>query len=162
MKYSMVWLGVFTCATVCWAGEEKLAPALRGRGGETVDVIVRYKQAPTEAQHQRVVGRGGRLQHRLSVINANHYAVPGTLLEDLANDPEVDFISPNRPVYAYIDQAATTIGANLAASYNVNGAGVGVAVIDSGIGVNDDLSGRVVYERNFTGGASQDLSLIHI
>ena len=112
---------------------------------------------PTAAHHRKVTERGGSLQRDLSLIKSGHYRMPASSLEDLANDPDVAHISPNREVHAHTDQADVTIGANLAASYNVNGTGVGVAIIDSGVGPSDDLTGKVVYEQQFLNGPSQDV-----
>ena len=41
----------------------------------TVDVIVQYKQAPTEVHHKKVIGSGGRLKTELGVVNSGHYAI---------------------------------------------------------------------------------------
>ena len=75
--------------------------------------------------------------------------MPASALARLAADPDVAYISPDRPLQGLLDQADAAIGASAAATYGLTGAGVGVAVIDSGIGPSDDLSGKVVYEQQF-------------
>ncbi len=85
-------------------------------------------------------------------------------IEDLANDPDVSYISPDRPLAStalttdYYDQA---VSAPYAWALGYDGTGVGVAVIDSGITNNGDLTqdnfygSRIVYAQNFvTSGAS--------
>ena len=92
---------------------------------------------------------GGKLKHEFGVIKARHYSVPARALAQLAANPDVAYVTPDRPLQGLLDQADAAIGASAAATYGLTGAGVGVAVIDSGIGPSDDLSGKVVYEQQF-------------
>ena len=132
------------------AGSGKLAKELESLDpAANVDVIVQFKQAPTEADHQSVLRLGGKLKHEFGVIRARHYSIPATALAQLAANPDVAYVTPDRPLQGLLDQADATIGASAAATYGLTGAGVGVAVIDSGIGPSDDLSGKVVYEQQF-------------
>lgn len=63
-------------ATAVWGGDEKLAADLRGSQPQgNVDVIVRYRGTPTEANHQRVLKGGGALRHRLDFIRSAHYSI---------------------------------------------------------------------------------------
>ena len=146
-----------TVTTVAWAGTSKLSSDLQsGRLPEKLDVIVQYRTAPTEAHHLKVTAHGGVLRHDFAGIKASHYTVSRAVLAEMADDPEVVRITPDRQVKAHLDQADAAISASMAASYNVNGAGVGVAVIDSGVGPSDDLTGKVVYEQQFIKGAAAD------
>ena len=147
-----------TCGTVAWAGTEKLSTELKpeNRSGsrsaqdaDLVEVIVQYKVAPTEAHHRRIAGLGGKLNTRMDFIKAAHYSVPASALDELANDPDIAYISPNRTVLAHVDQAQAAIGASAAKTYGLTGAGVGVVVMDSGVGYSQDLAGKVVYEQVF-------------
>src|SRR6266478_7735605 len=69
-----------------------------GHDGATVDVIIQFNQTPTDAHHQKVQSKGGVLKAKLDVIKGAHYSVPTGSLEDLENDPDVAYISPNRPI----------------------------------------------------------------
>jgi serine protease AprX len=88
----------------------------------------------------------------------------------LAKDPNVAFISPNRPVKSLMDYTSVTVGANIARSLGFEGAGVGVAVIDTGIAPHKDLTdngvSRVVYSESFvdgvTSGVDQDGHGTHV
>lgn len=53
------------------------------------------------------------------------------------------------------DNTAATVNAP-AWSAGLDGTGISVAVIDSGISQHDDLQGRVVYSQDFTGGDASD------
>jgi serine protease AprX len=85
--------------------------------------------------------------------------VPLSRLESLSQDPEVAYISPDRPVSGANDYAEATVGADVAQNYGYDGTGVAVAVIDSGISDHPDLhdpvtgQSRVVYSQTFIPGS---------
>src|SRR5215467_6672005 len=120
-----------------------------------VDVIVQFIATPTERHHQKVKDKGGQLKADLSgTIKGAHYTLPARAVEDLANDPEVVYVSPNREVHGMLDYANPTIGANLAFVNGVDGKGVGIAMIDSGVitvadlrpaGLKSSSQSRVIY-----------------
>ncbi len=119
-------------------------------------VIVRYKQVPSEERHARVASRGGVLKMRLDVIRSAAYTMSGRLMRELANDPDVEFISPDHPVHALLDSAEPAINANIAFSSGFTGQGVGVAIIDSGIMPENDLGNRIVYNADFAPNTGND------
>src|SRR5713226_4584815 len=125
-----------------------------GHHGATVDVIIQFNQTPTPAHHQKVQNKGGVLKTRLDFIKAAHYSVPVEALDDLADDPDVAYISPNRPVKGALDTTVATVNGGYAQTLGLTGAGIGVAVIDSGISDIPDLhdssgSNEVVYSQSF-------------
>jgi len=69
-----------------------------GPSGATVDVIIQFNQTPTDAHHQKVQDKGGVLKTKLDVIKGAHYSVPVDSLSALEDDPDVAYISPNRPL----------------------------------------------------------------
>jgi serine protease AprX len=83
--------------------------------------------------------------------------VPAGALEAVANDSEVDQLSSNHVVQAHMGLTNQTIGADIVQQGGwapgigaFTGAGVGVAVIDTGVAPMPELSGRVVVSRDFT------------
>src|SRR6266581_2917672 len=125
-----------------------------GPSATTVDVIIQFNQTPTAAHHQKVQNKGGVLKTKLDFIKAAHYSVPVEALDALADDPDVAYISPDRPVRGALDTTVATVNGNYAQTLGLNGAGVGVAVIDSGISDIPDLhnssgSYEVVYSQSF-------------
>ncbi|HKW96760.1 MAG TPA: S8 family peptidase [Bryobacteraceae bacterium] len=121
-----------------------------------IDVIVQFTTAPTERHHNKIRSRGGELRHDLSgVINGAHYTIPAHRLAELSEDPEVAYISPDRPVHAMLDYANPTVNANIARRYGWDGTGVGIALIDSGLEGRPDLNhlsssaSRIVYSASF-------------
>jgi serine protease AprX len=150
MKKTLVFfLSAFLTSSL-FAASGKLAKDLESLDpAANVDVIVQFKQAPTEANHQAVLRMGGKLKHEFATIKARHYSIPATALAQLAADPDVAYVTPDRTVTAHLDQAQATIGASAARTYGLTGAGVGVVVMDSGVGYSEDLAGKVVYEHVF-------------
>src|SRR5882672_2337211 len=90
-------------ATIC-SGASKLAPDLSHQNSHAaLDVIVQFTSAPTGRHHEKIQGKGGTLRHDLSgVINGAHYTVPANRIAELSEDPEVAYISPNRPLHAML------------------------------------------------------------
>src|SRR5579872_4916743 len=64
----------------------------------TPEVIVQFTHAPTKKHYDLVTARGGTLRKNLSVVKGGVFRVPAKRLAELANDPNVAYISPNRPV----------------------------------------------------------------
>jgi serine protease AprX len=134
----------------------------------TVDVIIQFNQTPTDAHHQKVQNKGGVLKTKLDSIKGAHYSVPVESLNALADEPDVTYISPDRPLSGLLDNTAKAVNANVAWQAGWVGTGIGVAVIDSGITTNvsssQDLYGsggkhgglRIVYSQDFVGGGTDD------
>src|SRR5437899_8756724 len=115
-----------------------------GHNGATVDVIIQFNQTPTNAHHQKVQNKGGALKTKLDVIKGAHYSVPTGSLEDLEKDPDVAYISPNRSLSgtatSTLDYSPESVNAPTAwKQWGLDGTGIGVAVIDSGVSAVGDL-----------------------
>jgi serine protease AprX len=120
----------------------KLDNELDGRadGSGESDVIVEFNDDSDGASS--IEAAGGKAGRRLGIINARAARMPNALLNRLADDPKVKRIHNDRDTEAFVARTAATVGAtNVRSQYGYNGAGVGVAVIDSGITPwHDDLS----------------------
>src|SRR2546425_12323834 len=133
-----------------------------GPSGSTVDVIIQFNQTPTDAHHQRVQDKGGGLKRNLDVIKGAHYSVPVESLDALADDPDVVYISPDRRLNGSRDNTAAPVNAKAAGQAGLDGTGIGVAVIDSGITYHTDLYGttgsggklRIIYSPDFVAGGA--------
>jgi serine protease AprX len=99
----------------------------------------------------------------LSLINAQYLSLPAQAVANLANDPNVIYASPDRQLQPSLDISNPTTGAQTALSYGWNGAGVGIAVIDSGILLpqtdlvntsSKQTASRVVYSQSFISGTT--------
>ena len=122
-----------------------------------VNVIVQYDHIPSDADRQKVITRGGI--HRVTVgsIKGDSFNVPASSIADVANDSTVTHISIDHKLGARNDYAAAAINATVAwTTYSATGKGVGIAIIDSGISGQNDVSSKVVYSQDFTGGNGTD------
>jgi serine protease AprX len=103
------------------------------------DIIVEFFDDSDSAA--RVTLNGGRAGRKLGG-KGRAARISNALLKRLADDPKVKRIHRDREVTASIARTAITVGAkNVHNQYGYTGAGVGVAVIDSGITPwHDDLT----------------------
>ena len=151
-------------AGLALAGGPKLSKDLQSMNPSTdTDVIIQYRQRPTTADHQQVGRRGGKLTGELGLINAATYHVSAGALRDLVQSEDVVYASPDRKVHSQLDFAAPAVGADLALGAGWDGAGVGIAIIDSGIfRSHPDLAKkgkpgtRVAYSEAFDGSNGND------
>jgi serine protease AprX len=90
----------------------------------------------------RITAHGGRAGRRLGLIRGRAARISNVLLKRLADDPRIKRVHIDREVQGDIARTAATVGAkNVHVQYGYTGAGVGVAVIDSGITPwHDDLT----------------------
>lgn len=154
----------------------KLAPDIAAEQGETVDVIVQFKAAPSAERIKQIAARG-QVKHVFHYIHAVHASLPLQDVEALESDPLVAYVSHDRKVFAagwnnsqnnwnnpqdngsdLLDMVGWTANANVAWGDGLDGSGIGVAIIDSGVTLKDDLmtyndsGSRVVYSQSFVPG----------
>jgi serine protease AprX len=144
----------------------KFSVDLQQRAGANgmVTVIVQHRQMPTSAHLKGLQGRGATIKSQFHTIRAVTMRVPVSMLAELAKDPNVAYITPDRTqkmaANPTTEEFVTAVEADVAASqYGFDGTGVGVALIDSGIAAHPDLNNasgvsRVVYSQSFVAGDS--------
>jgi serine protease AprX len=110
------------------------------RGGGTSRVIITFK--PGWRESDEVHKHGSKLGRKLGLINGRAAEVPNSVLRRLADDPAVESIHYDRPTAGEMNRTAVAVGARAVQSeLGYTGAGVGVAVIDSGVtSWHDDLT----------------------
>ena len=147
-----------------FAKHPKIAKDLDTTKGGTVDVIVQFITPPTTKHHDKVAKKGGNLKLKLGA--AAVYSLAPSELEDLATDPDVAYITPDRGLKAHLEYAQPTLGADMSYSNGWDGTGVGVAVIDSGVNDHPDFKDRVncttnrlVLKENFVAGETTTADL---
>ncbi|MGB8013529.1 MAG: S8 family peptidase [Terriglobales bacterium] len=126
-----------------------------------VTVIVQHRQMPSDGHLKAIQGRGATIKSKFHAIRGVVMRVPVGMLAELAKDPNVTYITPDREqkmtASPTTEEFATAVEADVAAStYAFDGTGIGVAVIDSGIAAHADLGNgsksRVVYSQSFVAG----------
>ena len=91
-------VGFLYSVSSCLAQNPRLSRDLSRNGVADIDVIVQYSVAPTAAHHKKITDRGGKLNADLGFIRGGAYTIHAADLDQLARDPEVAYISPDRPV----------------------------------------------------------------
>jgi serine protease AprX len=157
----MLALGAGRASATDRASEQKLDAALRvraraaqapGAPWATSRVIIRTVDGtPARELIDAVSGVSGRF---FAWLGGQVARVPDSSLAWLASQPEIASLSLDRAVRGTLQDAAGTIGARwVADQLGVDGKGVGVATIDSGVTAwHDDLEGRVAHFADFLNG----------
>jgi serine protease AprX len=139
---------------------EKLDDALRERAHRLTGrsrVIVQFANSPDV---RVITGHRGRAGRRLPREHAQVADLDNHMLSALAADPRVTRVVLDRPVFPTLERTRAAVGASLVREeLKMTGAGIGIAVIDSGVTAwHDDLDrhfagrtgSRVVHFRDFT------------
>jgi serine protease AprX len=108
-----------------------------------------------------VLKLGGAILGQLPIVNGLVASLDHNGIVSLSNQSNVVYISKDRPLTPFFDNAAPAVNASAAWQSNYTGAGIGVALIDSGVNTHPDLfttglfpTSRVVYNQSFVPGDS--------
>ncbi|MCU1220899.1 MAG: peptidase and subtilisin kexin sedolisin, partial [Candidatus Angelobacter sp.] len=109
-----------------------------------------------------VLKLGGAILGQLPIVNGLVASLDHNGIVSLSNQSNVVYISKDRPLTPFFDNAAPAVNASAAWQSNYTGAGIGVALIDSGVNTHPDLfttglfpTSRVVYNQSFVPGDSR-------
>jgi serine protease AprX len=131
-----------------------LDPGLGTSGSQPVKVVVSGRDGAAGQVRQAVLAAGGSALRSLPIVNGVAAAVPAAALAALAQAPGVTAVTKDRVVqlsaqgwdasqsaspYVWTSQAAQTWEAT-----GTKGAGVGIAVLDTGVSAVQDLDGRLM------------------
>jgi subtilisin family serine protease len=145
-------------STVLADGAEKLDPLLRARAGTLLGrsrVIVEFEPGNEDA----APGAGAMIRRQLPESRSQVVDIDNQALLTLAANPRVRRIVEDRPAFATLERTGAATGSEMVRErLGLTGAGIGVAVIDSGITPwHDDLEvngrsgrGTVAHFRDFT------------
>lgn len=149
----MLWALAGQAVAADHAADSKLDPALLQRAhapAGTSQVIVRTLDG--RAASLRIRAAGGIPGRHLAALGGQVARIPDAALHRLASLPEVSGISLDRPVVGSMHRTVVAIGARwVTENLGLDGAGVGVALIDSGVSPwHDDLDvGRIAHFADF-------------
>jgi subtilisin len=128
--------------------------------GPERDVIVGFHNEPGDYECALVQGNGGFILRAFQLIPALAARLPEDLLSDLRQNPNIAYVEDDAAVMAvepvfdgleYEDAwGVSHIGSNALHEQNIRGAGVKIALLDTGIDYNHpDLDGNFVAGDNF-------------
>jgi serine protease AprX len=108
-----------------------------------------------------VLKLGGAILGQLPLVNGLVASLDHDGIVSLSNQSNVVYISKDRTLTPFFDNAAPAVNASAAWQSNFTGAGIGVALIDSGVNNHPDLAttgflpvSRIVYNKSFVAGDS--------
>src|SRR6266446_10637483 len=137
--------------TLAYADNSKIAPELRNQPStQQAQVIVQYAPG-TQVTCTGILGfisclvndivkLGGVILGQIPLINGVVALLDGNGIQSLSNQSNVVYISADRPLKPTLSNAASAINAEFAWQSNYTGAGVGIALIDSGVNSHPDLN----------------------
>lgn len=126
------------------------SPPLTAAPPPFVDVLISFKNAPGPDEHAVVRQQGGAITETYWLVPAVAARVPAAAVAAIGRNPLVDVIEPDAEVLAHdleLDNAwgVARIGAGLVHDAGQSGAGIKVAVLDTGIDyTHPDLDANVV------------------
>jgi serine protease AprX len=144
---------------------QDLGERAKGPGAATdiVHVILQLSDKPSGELNALLNRNGIHLRKSFNQLGAHLVDLPASAVEELASFDEVSFVSPDREL-ASDGHVAMTSGAGSRRSqttssgtpYTLDGSGIGVAIVDSGIFnhkafLDDAGKSRIVYSKDFTG-----------
>ena len=118
-----------------------------------VKVIIGFKEKPNQNDENMIRGLGGETRHTYNIINAKAVEIPEQAIDRIKKNPRVAYVEEDVEVHALdteLDNSwgVTRIGAGIVHDGGNTGAGVKVAIIDSGIDYNhsdlDDNFGELL------------------
>ncbi len=126
------------------------AAAAAAETPETVGVIVRHKD-------DMVFSQAVSDTHSFKLLKATAMQVHPDAIETLSDHESVEFIWADLPVHTCLDVSVPKIGVPQVWDAGFTGAGIKLAIVDTGIDpTHPDFSGRIVARKNFVGGSEDD------
>ena len=111
---------------------KKIKDQAKSGGNQELSVIVRYSSMPGQSEDNRLNSLQAQTERAYGRIKMRTVKVKANKLDDLINDPNVEFVDLNSPVENFTEAARLTANMTYTrnGSQSYDGAGVGVAVID--------------------------------
>ena len=138
--------------------EEQLSPEKGGSSDGLVKVLIGFKEKPGAAQQALIKGVGGKIKYTYNIVDAIAASIPEKAIVALQKNPNVTHVELDIKVYALETELESSWGvehidAGIVHVDGNKGAGVKVAIIDSGIDyshpdLNDNYAGGYDFANN--------------
>ena len=124
---------------------EKLDQEMKSRSSRlfgTSKVILTVEPGQEANAEKEIKKLGGRVGRHLKLVDGMAVELPNRVIKAISERSEVLAVHHDRPIAGHNNRTAVSVGARAAQQqWGYDGAGVGVAIIDSGItGWHDDLT----------------------
>lgn len=135
--------------------EEQLSPEKGAPPDGLVKVLIGFKEKPGPAEQAIVKGAGGKIKYTYKLIPAIAASIPEKAIEALKKNPNITNIELDSEVYALdaeLDNSwgVKRIGAGIVHESGNKGAGVKIAIIDTGVDYShEDLNAN--FNKNLLG-----------
>ncbi|MDF2950120.1 MAG: peptidase family protein, partial [Sedimentibacter sp.] len=120
----------------------KLCPTIKGQlyssNNNIIPVIITYK-SDKKMKEGKISSLSNKMNCNLPIVNGCACDMSINSILELTTDPDVEFISYDAKVFAVMDIARKSIGADLVLNTGYTGKNVTVAIIDTGISPHADL-----------------------
>lgn len=127
---------------------------------ETMSVIIRLRpslRADSEEAEYLVRMAAGPAAYRYSLLPAMAMEATPAQIEQMTDEPTVDTIWPDLPVYTMLDDSVPIVRAPMVWDAGFTGQDVTIAVVDTGIDVqHPDFEGRIADTADYTGEGADD------
>ncbi|HEX4603270.1 MAG TPA: S8 family peptidase [Candidatus Angelobacter sp.] len=163
----IVILVVLALSSAMFAGNSKISPDLQNTGSTAKEqVVIQYAPGTpincggllglVDCLLNDVLKLGGQILGQLPLVNGLVASLDHNGIVALSNQSNVVYISKDRALMPFFDNAAAAVNAPTAWKSNYTGSGIGVALIDSGVNSHPDLTttsfwpiSRIVYNQSF-------------
>lgn len=136
-------------------GNSKICPILSAKimsqSKEELPVIVQLRESNTELENG-IMDISTKVKSSLPLINGIACNLTTDIIYGLANNPDIEYISFDSKVFTQLDIAVPTMEARFPHERGYRGAGITIAVIDTGVSPHQDLTrpaNRIVGFKDF-------------
>jgi serine protease AprX len=133
----------------------KLCPIIQSKlnsnNKDILPIIISYKNNKNMADG-KVSSLSNKMSYELPIVNGYACEMSSSAILEMNADPNVEYISYDTRVFAVMDIARKTVGAEQVFKDGYTGKGVTVAIIDTGVSPHNDLiypTNRIVGFKDF-------------
>jgi serine protease AprX len=133
----------------------KLCPVIQSKlnsnNNDILPIIISYKNTKNMAEG-KVSSLSNKMNYELPIVNGYACDMSLAAILEINADPNVEYISYDTRVFAVMDIARETVGADQMFKSGHSGKGITVAIIDTGVSPHNDLiypTNRIVGFKDF-------------
>ncbi len=118
---------------------------------DIIPIIISYKNNKNMAEGM-ISSLSKKLNYELPIVNGYACDMSTDAILEIIQDPNIEYVSYDSKVFAVMDVARKTVGADKISKFGYTGKGVTVAIIDTGVSPHLDLiypSNRIIGFKDF-------------